>query len=152
MMKIFTHYPLSISIDDDTYSIVVSDPTAEQKKQIEAKAKGLKNIELLAKKGKELAEDLESNKALVEVVGLVEKAKLLWENKNIQKEIREIDTQVSAFDMAKETTDLFMLRLEMTVSGEDKDRFLNDIATKSIDPINLVETISMHIVKSKEKK
>ena len=144
-MNIFTEYNVIITIDGKDYNLIAKELDAKGKKEIEALASGLNDAELLSREANQKREDIEANKALAECVGLIDKAKLLWENKNLIRDVRAIEDKLSNFYKTGATDKLLMSKLEMTIAGTDRENFLSVIKEKNISPQLVLEKISEEI-------
>lgn len=152
MNRISTRTSVEISIDEDTFHVVISDLDASQKDEMNKRAEELEAVTADIRKVSSLMDDIETNKQLIACVGVVEKAKLLWENKDIKQKITELQKKVSDANPDKMYSDSLMRRLELTLSGEDKPTLMAAIKSKSIDPQVIIEKIGKQIEEEKKKK
>lgn len=151
-MKIFTHYDIEIEIDESRYSLVVYEPTKEQKREITEAAEELKKLNAQTKRAAELKEDIEANAEISKLSDVIEKVKLLLENKRLKSELREIERTLEGHNATDMSNDLFFFRLELTTGGEDRERFLEDIRSKGVNLGALLAEIGENIVESRAKK
>ncbi|MDD5212415.1 MAG: hypothetical protein PHV62_08355 [Sulfuricurvum sp.] len=152
MDRISTRTSVEISIDEDTFHVVISDLDSSQKVEMNKRAEELEAVTADIRKVSSLMDDIETNKQLIACVGVVEKAKLLWENKEIKRNITELQKKVSDANLDKMYSDSLMRRLELTLSGEDKPNLMAAIKSKSIDPQVIIEKIGKQIEEEKKKK
>ena len=152
MAKINTSYPVEIAIDKDVLIVVVSDLDPVGKEEMNILAEALEAVLSDVRKVSSLMEDIETNKELIECVGLIEKAKLLWENKDLKKEITALQKSVETSNPDKMLTDSLMRRLELTISGDDKSKLMAIIKSKTINPQLIIGAINEQIQEITKKK
>ena len=152
MAKIITSYPVEITIDEDVFHVVVSDLDSTQREEMDKRAVALEAVTADIRKAASLDEDIATNKELIGCVGLIEKAKLLWENKELKKEAEILQKSIETANPDKMFTDSLMRRLELTISGEDKVKLMATIKSKTINPQSIIAAIGEQIAEIKKKK
>lgn len=151
-MAIKTQHPIAITIDEDTLHVVISELDPAQQEEMNKRAAELEAVNTDVQRVASLMDDIETNQALIGCVGLVEKAKLLWENKELKKELISLQNSIKAANPEKIMSDLLMRRLELTISGEDKARLMAVIRSKNIDPKKIALAIGEQVAESQQKK
>lgn len=152
MTPIYTTQPIEIMIDDETFHVVVSDLNASQKEEINKYAAELEFLVECIRKSSSLMDDIETNRELIGCVGILEKTKLLWENKDLKKQISELQNTIGTSNQDQMISDLFMRRLELTISGEDKVKMMAVIKSKMIHPQIIIGAIGKQIEVINQKK
>jgi hypothetical protein len=156
-----TSYDLEINIDSEKFKITLSEPTAAQKKEM--KSLGDEKIAVYEKRNSltnsllEKKEEFELNKLLIKESGILDKVKLLLEQKSLNSEIyslkREIqvcDKDVSSMDEALDI--MLERRFDLLVGGEDKTTLKGVIKTKGVDYRTLFDAFAVQVKESREKK
>lgn len=151
-MTITTKHNIAITIDDETLHIVVAELDPAQQVEMNKLASDIEAVNADAQRVASLMNDIETNLALIECVGLVEKAKLLWENKDLKKELISLQKSVQDANPEKMLSDSLMRRLELTISGEDKSKLMAIIKSKNIDPRKIVTVIGNQVAENERKK
>jgi len=152
MAQINTRTKVEISIDEDTFHVVISDLDVSQKEEMNKRAEELEAVTANIRLVSSMMDDIETNKQLIACVGVVEKAKLLWENKEIKRNITELQKKVSDANPDKMYSDSLMRRLDLTISGEDKPNLMAAIKSKMINPEVVIMEIGKQIEEAKQKK
>lgn len=151
-MRIQTTYEVKVEVDEETFSVVVSDLSASDKKIINELSFEIKKVQeqmnILTQKVDEIA----INEEILKIIPLVDKVKLLFEQKTLKKEISELRKNIEHEDIEKKISELFMKRLELTLGGEDKEKFLNIVKRKNIDPQKVLTVIAKKIEENTKKK
>ena len=152
MTKITTSYHVEITIDEDVLHVVVADLDSTQREEMDKRAVALEAVTADIRKVASLDEDIATNKELIGCVGLIEKAKLLWENKELKKEAEALQKSIETANPDKMFSDSLMRRLELTISGEDKVKLMATIKSKTINPQEIIAAIGEQIAEIKKKK
>ncbi|MCX6076430.1 MAG: hypothetical protein NTW78_06015 [Campylobacterales bacterium] len=160
-MAISTKYPVEIEIDETKYSVTVSEATKAQTNEIDVVSQGYK--EELNKRApiqeqlNEAREDFAINKEILAHGSVVEKVKVMFEQKALNKEIFRLERELEVIDKSSTNfgemlEDIFSKRFDLQVSGADKASLKKEIENKSIGYKNIFNEIGELVTKSKEKK
>lgn len=161
MVDIKTIYPVSFSIDDKTFGLKVSDPTKEQKKEMETflsqNADQYKELDSLNADLKFKKQEYEVNVSIIKDASIKDKTVVWFEQKKLIKEIRDLTSKIKFTKEDLESIDntiekMFEQRLKLTISGDMKEAFFEEVNKKAIPYSSIVEIISQKIAKEKEKK
>lgn len=149
---IITKYTVTITIDDETFQVIMCELDSVQQVEMNKLASDIEAVNADAQRVASLMNDIETNMELIGCVGLVDKAKLLWENKDLKKELISLQKSVQEANPEKMLNDSIMRRLDLTISGEDKPKLMATIRSKNIDPKKIVHAIGTQIAESQQKK
>jgi len=156
-----TKYDVTIAIDEREFNVVLSEPKKEDKEALkalsESRFESFKMRDALSAKISEKTEEYELNKQLLKEVGLVDKAKLLWEQKELnrelhtlRKELSDLDTQSTSID--EELEEIFKKRFDLIVSGTDKETLKNMVEIHGVAYRDLFTELGKLVAKAQEKK
>lgn len=152
-MNIQTSYKVSIGIDDETFNVTVSELSEVNKKIISEMSESIKSVSNTMRILSEKVEEASTNAQILEnLKNGVEKLKLLFEQKSLNKEISALKNTIEKYDYQDMTKDLYMKRLTLSIFGEDKEKLLKEIKKKSIDPQRVLTVISEQITENAKKK
>ncbi len=151
-MAIQTKYNIEITIDDDTFNVVVSELGSVQQEEMNKYASELESVNADVQRAASLMNDIETNMELIGCVNLVDKAKLLWENKDLKKELVDLQKKIKEANPEKMLSNSIMHRLKLSISGDDKEKLMSVIRAKNIDPKKIVSLIGEQIAESQKKK
>lgn len=156
-----TKYDVTIAIDEREFNVVLSEPKKQDKEELkalsESRLETFKMRDALSAKLAEKTEEYELNKQLLKEVGLVDKAKLLWEQKELnrelhtlRKEINDLDAGSASIDEALES--LFKKRFDLLVSGADKEALKSVVETHGVAYRELFVELGKLVAEVQEKK
>ncbi|PHM18045.1 MAG: hypothetical protein CJD30_03535 [Sulfuricurvum sp. PD_MW2] len=151
-MEILTKYPVLIMIDGVGFNLVLHELNSTQQKEMDELASAIEAVNENAQRVASIINDIETNQALIECVGFIEKAKLLWENKDLKKELIDLQKKIKEANPEKMLSSSLMRRLELTLDGEDKAAFMSEIRSKNIDPKKIISAIGEQIAELQKKK
>lgn len=163
-----TKYEIKFSIDDDEFDIVVREPNAKEKKELDLKSQNAKSIldkmQSLADKETELNSELlsvqneiEINKEIIANAEIKDKIALLWENKKLNKRIGEIKSEIKNLgdsekllkDFEAALEESFKFKTSLLIENSEFIKFIND---KAISHKLVWEVLNQKIIKAQEKK
>lgn len=163
-----TKYEIKFSIDDDKFDIVVREPNAKEKKELDLKSQNAKSIldkiQSLADKETELNSELlsvqneiEINKEIIANAEIKDKIALLWENKKLNKRIGEIKSEIKNLgdsekllkDFETALEESFKFKTSLLIENSEFIKFIND---KAISHKLVWEVLNQKIIKAHEKK
>lgn len=166
-----TKYNATISIDDKEFSVVVSEPSLAQRKELElraseqkAKLDELSSINLQREQlSLEIANKervLSINTELLSTLSTEQKAELLKENKSICEQILELKKQVSKLnaklnsegEINAEFEKLMEYKALMLVSGGDKDELFALIKERGVAFSTLWSELNEAVLEGSQKK
>lgn len=166
-----TKYNATISIDDKEFSVVVSEPSLAQRKELESKASEqkarldeLSSINLQREQiSLEIANKeriLSINTELLSTLSTEQKAELLKENKSICEQILELKKQVSKLnarlnsegEINAEFEKLMEYKALMLVSGGDKDELFALIKERGVAFSTLWSELNEAVLEGSQKK
>lgn len=156
-----TRYEIELEIDDTKFKVTLNEPNAAQKDEMKVLAVESSAVyekrDALQSSLSEKKEEFEVNKLLVKESGVIDKVKLLLEQKSLNKEIfalkrdiDEIDKNTISINESIET--LFAKRFELLIGGPDKTALKKVIEEKGINYRVIFETLSKLALDTKEKK
>lgn len=151
-MEIKTKYPVVIVIDGIEFKLVLHELNTAQQKEMDKLASNIAAVNEDTERVASIINDIETNQALIDCVPLIEKAKLLWENKDLKKELITLQKKIKEANPEKMLSSSLMRRLELTIYGEDKAAFMSEIQSKNIDPKKIVSAIGEQIAELQRKK
>lgn len=147
-----TKYPLTITIDENTYAVTVKEPTKAEKEDLKAITSAyialvekyndtLNDVEYKTKKYDLLTkDDTKADEAL----------KVLEE---LNKDKKTLKTLVKEVEKGEETIEqLLKQRFSLTVSGNDKTALIEEIDEKGISYKAVFDEIAKEIAEAKEGK
>jgi hypothetical protein len=160
-----TKYDVAIMIDEREFNVVLSEPNKQDKEELkaisESRLESFKMRDALSAKLTEKTEEYELNKQLIKDVGfevnLGVKAKLLWEQKELNRELHTLRKEISDLDAGSASIDealesLFKKRFDLLVSGADKESLKSVVETHGIAYKELFIELGKLVVEAKEKK
>ncbi|MGE4510643.1 MAG: hypothetical protein AB7D43_06050 [Sulfurimonadaceae bacterium] len=156
-----TKYDVAIMIDEREFNVVLSEPKKQDKEELkalsESRLESFKMRDALSAKLAEKTEEYELNKQLLKESGIVDKAKLLWEQKELnrelhtlRKEINDLDAGSASIDEALES--LFKKRFDLLVSGADKEALKSVVETHGVAYKELFVELGKLVAGAQEKK
>lgn len=156
-----TKYDVKIAIDEREFNVVLSEPTKRDKEELKALSESrlgtFKARDALSAKLAEKSEEYELNKQLLKEVGLVDKAKLLWEQKELNRELHTLRKEIGDLDAGSASIDealelLFKKRFDLLVGGADKDALKSTVEMHGVAYRELFLELGKLVVEAKEKK
>ncbi len=161
-MAIKTKYSITIEIDDKPFSIVVSNKltSIQQDELDEVTQKHQQSFEKRDSLGAELneaIEEFEINKHILADADVIEKVKVVFEQKSLNKKIFRLKKEISELEknitsVSKAMEELFAKRYELGVNGADKVSLKKEIVDAGIGFGVIFSEIADEINKAKEKK
>jgi mevalonate kinase len=156
-----TTYKVAIEIDEKTFNIVVREPKKQDKDELQALS--VSHTELFEERNDlsanltKLSEEYEINKQLTKESDLIDKAKLLWEQKKLNKEIYDLQAKIKEHDKSASSSSetletLFEKRFDLLVSGTDKEPLRQALDAGGVSYRDLFVEIGNLVIKAKEKK
>lgn len=156
-----TRHEIVLVIDESKFSIVASEPTKAQREELEAIAKGrmeeFENRTRIQTQLNEAKEEFAINKEILAHGGVIEKVKVMFEQKALNKQIFSLQKELAdatkdASALSKMTEEVYAKRFDMQISGADKTALKKEIEDKNIGYQTIFEAIGTLVVESKEKK
>lgn len=156
-----TKYDVAIMIDEREFNVVLCEPKKQDKEELkalsESRLESFKMRDALSAKIAEKTEEYELNKQLLKEVGLVDKAKLLWEQKELNRELHTLRKEISDLDAGSASIDealesLFKKRFDLLVSGADKEALKSVVETHGVAYKELFLELGKLVAEAKEKK
>lgn len=148
-MDISTQFKINFTIDDESFDLIIKEPNFKERKELEILATTEKErLENFAKIGKEkdkisieineLEQIIEANKEIIKIGDFSDKIKLLIENKNLIKKLKELKTELLKFndfnfnDFNSGFENVLKTKAEMLITGSDKVRFFEILSQKGV--------------------
>lgn len=166
-----TKYNATISIDDKEFSVVVSEPSLAQRKELESKAREQKarldELSSINLQREQLSLEIASkervlsiNTELLSTLSTEQKAELLKENKSICEQILELKKQVSKLnaklnsegEINAEFEKLMEYKALMLVSGGEKDELFALIKERGVAFSTLWSELNEAVLEGSQKK
>lgn len=166
-----TKYNATISIDDKEFSVVVSEPSLAQRKELESKAREQKarldELSSINLQREQLSLEIASkervlniNTELLSTLSTEQKAELLKENKSICEQILELKKQVSKLnarlnsegEIKAEFEKLMEYKALMLVSGGEKDELFALIKERGVAFSTLWSELNEAVLEGSQKK
>jgi len=156
-----TKYDVTIAIDEREFNVVLSEPKKQDKEELkalsESRLETFKLRDALSAKLAEKTEEYELNKQLLKEVGLVDKAKLLWEQKELNRELHTLRKELGDLDAGSASIDealesLFKKRFDLLVSGADKEALKSVVETHGVAYRELFVELGKLVAEEREKK
>ena len=151
---------IDLAYGDKVYDLVVGELTKTQKESLSEKIKKEQSkvvaYSVLKTSFTELTDAYETNKGLLEndrELPIVEKVKLLWEQKKLLVEIKKMRPDVEA--KAKEPVlfeEIAREQFDLLIIGEDKASLIKEIDSCGDSYQEVLNTILTTVKKEKEKK
>lgn len=156
-----TRYNLTLEIDNESFNITLSEPNAAQKEEMTLLANESSAIyekrALLQSELDEKIEEYELNKLLTKESGVIDKVKLLLEQKKLNKEIYALHKCIAEIDKSNTNINealntLYKKRFDLLVSGADKVKLKEAIENKGVEYRVLFGALGKLVIEAKEKK
>jgi len=156
-----TKHMTELEIDENKFSITVSEPTKAQRDELSLISKdyqvAIDEIRPLQVQLNELMEEFTINKEILAHAIVIEKLKVVFEQKALYKEILRIQKELKTIDknyidFSVTVSNFFSKKFDFMVSGEGKDALKKEMQDKEISYQTIVEVIEDLIAPSKEKK
>lgn len=151
---------ISLAYGDKIYNLEVAELTKEQKKllgeKIGVEQKKVYEYRAVKIPFTELVDTYDTNKALLEndkEISVIEKVKMLWEQKNLLSQIKAMRPDVEA--KAKETLhfgEIAKEQFDMLISGEGKIALVKELDDAEESYEKIINIILETVKKEKEKK
>jgi len=150
-MALNSKHKINLFLDEKEFHLIVTELDAKQTKELKKQSeKHIEALQLVNQMTTKLSRYSEKYTMLKEAKRIDEALHVMDEIEAIEKELLSTKETVSKASEALEA--LFKTKLTMSVSGDDKDAFLETIEASNFN-INLIfEEIAKAISESKEKK
>lgn len=160
-MAIKTKYDIPFDIDENSFSVVVSEPNKSQKQELKVLVDKSKDHytkrDSLQTELSEAQEEFEINKHILADGKVLEKASVWLEQKALNKQIFKLRKEIDSIDKGlisvnEALEEIYKKRFELLISGADKVSFKKEIEEKGIEYRTIFESIASLIKAAKEKK
>lgn len=160
-MAIKTTHNIELEIDEKKFAITVSTLTKAQRDELNEIAKGFFEVadkqRPIQAEINELAEEYAINKEILAHANVIEKLKVVFEQKSLYKQIlakqQELkDVEGASTDFSASYSSFFSKKFDLIVSGEGKAALKKEMEDKEISYQTIIAVIEASIAPSKEKK
>lgn len=150
-MALNSKHKIILNMNSKEFNLVVTEldkkQTKDLKKQSEKHIEALQNVNFLTTK---LSRKIEKYTMLKEAKRIDEALCVMDEIENIEKEL--LSTKKTVNEASEALEELYKKKLLISVSGDDKNAFLEEIEASNFNINAIFEEIAKSISESKEKK
>ena len=161
-MAIKTKYPVTIEIDDKSFSVsvsqqVTSSQESELKEVFTQNRENFEKIDSLQNPLNELLEEFDINKLILKHGTVVEKVSVMFEQKSLNKKIFQLQKEIAELDrdslsLSKAMEKLYEKRFDLLVSGADKLKLKEEANSIGLSYQALFNEFAKEIQEVEEKK
>lgn len=150
-MALISKHKIILNINSKDFNLLVTEldkkQTKDLKEQSEKHIEALQNISFVTTK---LSRKIEKYNMLKEAKRIDDALHVMDEIEDIEKEL--LNTKETANKALESLEELYKMKLLISIGGEDKDAFLEEIEASNFNMNDIFEEIAKSINESKEKK